>query len=91
MAHSDGIHHAIKIYGTGWCPDTTRSRTLLDHLQIAYNFYDIEKDPAMERTASALREGTKIPVVDLGDDHVLVVPSDADLTQALHDTGRLTD
>jgi len=82
--------HAITVYGTATCPDTLRSRALLDALRLEYNFYNTDLDPAMARTAAALQNGgTKVPVVDLHNGTVLVEPSDEELTEALHKAERL--
>ena len=91
MALSAGLHHAVTVYGEPGCPDTTRSRALLDTLGVEYNFYDISLDAAMARTAAALRPdgGEKIPVVNLGNGLVLVEPSNATLENALHQSGHL--
>jgi mycoredoxin len=82
--------HAITVYGTATCPDTLRSRDLLDALHLEYNFYNTDLDPAMARTAAALQNGgTKVPVVDLHNGTVLIEPSDEELTEALHKAERL--
>jgi len=84
------VHHAVVVYGTATCHDTTRSRALLDGFGVQYNFYNIDLDAAMNKTAQTLAGGsTKIPVVDLGGGSVLVEPSDESLTLALRDSGRL--
>ena len=83
-------HHALTVYGSMGCHDTTRSRALLDMLGVEYNFYDVEKDAAMARTAWALQDGgQKSPVIDLGEGKVLVEPSDEDLAKALQKTDGL--
>jgi glutaredoxin len=93
VAESRGIHHAVTVYGTDHCHDTSRTRALLDSLQVEYNYYNIDLDPAMARTAYALENGAqKIPVVKLGDGasgDVLVEPTDDVLEAALHRTGHL--
>lgn len=85
-------HHAVVVYGNATCPDTTRSRALLETLDIEYNFYNVDLDPAMAKTADALRgegKGAKIPVIDLGKGLVLVEPTDNELEEALQASGRL--
>lgn len=83
-------HHAVTVYGTATCHDTARSRALLDDLDIEYNYYDINQDSAMARTAAALQNGDdRVPVIDMGEGIVLVEPSDAALTDALTRSGRL--
>jgi glutaredoxin len=85
-------HHAVVVYGNATCHDTLRTRGVLQNLGIEYNFYNIDMDPSMSRTAAALRgpgKGEKIPVVDLGQGHVLVEPTDDELLSALTETGRI--
>ena len=85
------VHHALTVYGSDTCEDTARSRALLDALGIEYNYYDVDKDAALARTASALQGGgAKTPTIDLGEGVVLVEPSDDDLRIALHRQGRLS-
>ncbi|MES2460767.1 MAG: glutaredoxin family protein [Armatimonadota bacterium] len=84
--------HAVVVYGNATCPDTTRARAVLENLGVEYNFYNIDLDPAIARTAAALRgegKGEKIPVVDFGRGLVLVEPTDNELENALAESGRL--
>jgi glutaredoxin len=84
-------HHAVVVYGNATCMDTTRARAVLENFGIEYNFYNIDLDPAMARTAAALREegSTKIPVLDFGGGIVLVEPTDDEIENALNESGRL--
>ena len=83
------IHPALTVYGSQTCEDTLASIALLDDLDIQYNYYDIDRDPAMLRTSSALENGgKKTPVIDFGDGTVLVAPTSNELTGALERTGR---
>ena len=83
-------HHALTVYGSMTCHDTVRSRALLDALGVEYNYYDVDKDVAMARTAWSLQDGgEKTPVIDLGEGRVLIEPSDEDLTRALQKTDGL--
>jgi glutaredoxin len=85
-------HHAVVVYGNATCPDSARARAVLENLGIEYNFYNIELDPAMARTAASLRgegRGEAIPVVDFGGGSVLIEPTDAEIEDALKQTGRL--
>ena len=85
-------HHAVVVYGNATCPDTTRARAILENLGIEYNFYNIDLDPAMAKTADSLRgegKGQKIPVIDLGSGSVLVEPTDDELESGLQESGRL--
>ena len=83
-------HHALTVYGSANCHYTIRSRALLDDLGVEYNFYDVDKDAALARTAWALQNGgQKVPVIDFGEGKVLVEPSNEELTQALQRTDGL--
>ncbi len=85
------VHHAVVVYGNATCPDTLRARAVLENLGIEYNFYNIDLDPAMARTAAALRgegKGEKIPVVNFGEGIVLVEPTDTEIENALTKSGR---
>ena len=88
-AQTEGLHHAVVVYGADWCGDTTRTRTFLTNLDIEFNYYNIDKDDAMKKTAAALANSTKIPVVDLGGGVVLVEPTNDALEAGLHQTGHL--
>ena len=90
MAQSEGLHHAVVVYGADWCGDTTRTRQFLTQREVEFNYYNIEKDAAMKRTAAAFQDGgSKIPVVDLGEGNVLIEPTNDALEAALHQTGHL--
>lgn len=89
-AQSEGLHHAVVVYGADWCGDTTRVRTLLDRMEVEYNYYDIDKDEAMKKTAAAFQNGaSKIPVVNFGGGTVLIEPTNDQVETALHQTGHL--
>jgi glutaredoxin len=83
-------HHAVTVYGTEDCGDTVRTRELLDRLGVAYNYYDVDLDPAIYRTMTALEDGNeRTPVVRMDDGAVLVEPTDTALVDALRASGRL--
>jgi len=76
--------HAPTVYGSAGCEDSLRSRAFLDTLGVEYNYYDVDLDPAMARTASALQGGgQKTPVIDFHDGTVLVEPTNDALAGAL--------
>ena len=84
------VHHALTVYGSETCGDTRRARALLDSLDIEYNYYDVDKDPSMARTMSALQNGgQKMPAIDFHDGMVLVEPTNDALVEALQKTDRL--
>ena len=90
MAESIGIHHAVKVYGTDWCEDTSRTRAHLVMIGVPFNYYNVDLDAGMKRTAMSLQGGgEKSPVVDTGDGTVLVEPSDDELDAALRASGHI--
>jgi mycoredoxin len=90
MAESAGIHHAVKVYGTDWCEDTTLTRVFLGTVDVPFNYYNVELDAGIERTFRALQNGgEKSPVVDLGSDIVLIEPTNDELAAALKAAGHL--
>lgn len=73
----------IQVYGKPDCPDTARSRALLDARGAGYDYFDITADaPARERAAT-VSGSTKAPVISFTDGLVLVEPTDEELDEAL--------
>src|SRR5437588_3617281 len=74
-------------YITGWCPDCSRSRRVLQRMGIPFVEIDIEKIPGAEDGMRALNGGSgKIPTILIQNSHgsiVLVEPSDRELADAL--------
>jgi glutaredoxin len=79
----------ITFYGTGWCPDSRRSRALLDRLAVPYAFVDLDADEAATTWAAAQNGGVRrIPTIALGvDGPILIEPSDDELGRALRERG----
>ena len=76
----------VKVYGAGWCGDTKASRALLDEMGIAYEYHDVDKDPAAAEYVKSQNAGKqKLPTIDI-DGRVLSVPGDDDLAEALENT-----
>lgn len=72
------------VYGASWCPDVKRSRALLDSRGVAYDYVDVEADPAAEELVRSLQEGARrIPTIVFADGTHLVEPSDDDLAARL--------
>jgi len=70
----------ITLYGAHWCPDCRRSKQFLGEHQIAYQWVDIEQDPAAEQLVIAKNDGKRIiPTLVFADGSVLVEPSNAEL------------
>jgi glutaredoxin-like protein len=74
----------ITMYGTGWCPDCTRSKRWLDRHGIPFTWRDIEKDEQARSYVIEVNHGNRsVPTLVFGDGSVLVEPSDAELARKL--------
>lgn len=79
----------ITFYGAGWCPDSRRSRSLLDRLAIPYRFVDLDAEAAATAWAASQNDGVRrIPTIAFGPaGPVLIEPSDEALEGALREQG----
>lgn len=74
----------LRVLGTSWCSDCTRSKAWLDEHRIAYDWIDIETDDEAAREVEARNGGARVvPTIVLDDGSVLVEPSDEELSAAL--------
>ncbi len=74
----------LRVLGTSWCSDCTRSKRFLDEHDVAYEWTDIEADEAGAGEVEAHNNGTRVvPTIFLPDGTILVEPSDAALADAL--------
>lgn len=80
---------AITFYGTSWCPDSRRSRALLDRLAVPYAYVDLDQNAAAAAWAAAQNGGQRrIPTIAFGRaGPVLIEPSDDDLGALLRERG----
>ncbi|APV44511.1 mycoredoxin [Dehalogenimonas formicexedens] len=80
---------ATKLYGTSWCPHTSRSRSILDRQKVPYTWFDIERDPSacafVERTN---RGNRSVPTIVFPDGSILVEPADFDLIQKCQEVNK---
>lgn len=73
----------VVAYVTSWCPDCHRSQKILEKLQVPYVAIDIETIAGAEEAMRASNGGVgKVPTILIGN-HVLVEPTDEELTCAL--------
>ena len=77
----------ITMYGADWCGDCHRAQRLLERLDVAFRYVDVEHDSAMAEEARQLGRSTRIPVVVLPGERILVEPSDPELEAALAEAG----
>jgi thioredoxin reductase (NADPH) len=74
----------LRVLGTSWCPDCTRTKAFLDTHQIDYEWTDIEHDPAAANEVEALHDGNRVvPTLLFEDGSVMSEPSDEELAAAL--------
>ena len=81
------------MYGAEWCGDCRRSKSLLDRLEVDYDYVDLLLVEDGADRARAISGRTNIPVIVFPDDTHLVEPSDAEVRTKLTQLGslRLTD
>ncbi len=73
------------MFGAAWCIDCRRTKAQLDKLGVAYDYVDLEADPAAADVAREISGRTSIPVVVYPDASHHVEPSDADLVAKLRE------
>lgn len=72
------------VYGTPWCPDCRRSKQFLGEHRIAYDYIDIDQDPAAQAEVERLNRGNRsVPTIVFPDGSILVEPSNEELAQKL--------
>jgi mycoredoxin len=77
----------IKIYGADWCHTTTETREHLDELGVAYQYINIERDPAAAKWVREQNHGKEVkPTLDI-EGRILSEPSDEELDAALTQAG----
>ena len=74
----------IVVYGADWCADCHRVKYLLDKHELAYDYKDVDSDPAIMAEMLALTDNKNvIPTIALADGTVLQDPSNEELLKAL--------
>ena len=78
----------LVVYGTGWCGDCIRSRSLLDRRGTPYRWIDVDRDRAGDALVRELNRGNRaVPTLVFADGSVLVEPSDGELAAHLEQHG----
>jgi mycoredoxin len=81
---TDAAQTMIILYGTNWCPDSRRARSVLDEKGISYKFVDIDQDMDGRRFVEKTNKGNRsVPTILFADGSVLVEPSNATLLKKL--------
>ncbi|HSX36940.1 MAG TPA: FAD-dependent oxidoreductase, partial [Patescibacteria group bacterium] len=74
----------IVVYGADWCADCLRIKYLLDKHEVAYEYKDVDSDPAILAEMLKLVDGKNIiPTIKLGDGSALQEPSNEELLKKL--------
>lgn len=79
----------ITMYGAPWCSDCRRSKSLLDGLDVDYDYVDLESVEDGADRARAISGRTSIPVIVFPDDTHVVEPTNAELRAKLTEIGRI--
>ncbi|MDJ0339351.1 glutaredoxin domain-containing protein [Cryobacterium sp. PH31-O1] len=80
----------ITMFGAEWCGDCRRSKSLLDRLEVDYDYVDLLLVEDGAERARAISGRTNIPVIVFPDDTHLVEPSDAEVRTKLTQLGRIS-
>jgi mycoredoxin len=75
----------LTMFGAEWCTDCRRTKKQLDSLGVAYDYVDLEADPAAADVAREISGRTSIPVVVYPDATFHVEPSNADVEEKLRE------
>jgi len=74
----------IQVYGAPWCPDCKRSKQFLGEQRVAYEWIDIDKQPAAAQVVREKNNGRQIiPTIVFEDGSVLAEPSNDELARKL--------
>jgi thioredoxin reductase (NADPH) len=74
----------ITVYGAPWCPDCKRAKRFLAEQRIAYDWVDIDQDPAGLAHVEELQKGGRsIPTIVFDGTDVLVEPTNEELARKL--------
>ena len=74
----------IKVYGAPWCPDCRRAKRFFGEQRVAYDWIDIDQDPAAAAFVKEKNAGKQIiPTIIFPDGTFLVEPSTDELAAKL--------
>ena len=82
------IDKKIRMYGTVWCPDCTRTKKFLSKHNIPFEWHDIEQNKEACAYVQEVNRGCRsVPTMLFPDGSILVEPSDAELEKKLESIG----
>lgn len=74
----------ITVYGAPWCPDCKRAKRFLAEQRVAYDWVDIDQDPAGLQHVEELQQGGRsIPTIVFDGTDVLIEPTNEELARKL--------
>ncbi len=74
----------IKFYGTTWCGDCRRAKTIFAELQIPYMWIDIDQNPQAAEFVKQINHGMRsVPTIIFPDGSILVEPDSESLRAKL--------
>ena len=78
----------VTVYGADWCGDCVRSKALLNRLNVAYEWVDVEEDESAVAIVKDYNDGAQsIPVIVFADGAHVTEPADMLLTEELRKRG----
>ena len=90
MTETTATAPRITMYGAEWCGDCRRSKSLLDRLEVDYDYVDLLLVEDGADRARAISGRTSIPVIVFPDDTHLVEPSDVEVRIKLTQLGHIS-
>ncbi len=76
--------HNLKVYGTPWCGDCTRSKAFLDKYRIPYEWLDVTKSHINLAYVLKVNHGRRVvPTILFPDGSILVEPTNEELGEKL--------
>lgn len=80
----DDSQPKIRMYGTSWCYDSRRARTVLENNHIPYDYIDIDQDMDGRKFVESVNRGYRsVPTIVFPDGSILVEPSTLELNRKL--------
>jgi mycoredoxin len=79
----------VKMFGADWCRDCRRTKAQLSELGVAFDYIDLDADPAAADVARDISGRTNIPVVLYSDGTHHVEPSNRDVETKLRELALL--
>jgi thioredoxin reductase (NADPH) len=74
----------LVLYGAAWCPDCRRSKSFLAEQRVAYDYVDLEANPAEIATVERYNDGKMIiPTIVFPDGSHVAEPSNEELAEKL--------